>query len=131
MKLTDWLNRGSAGRRATMASYKQGLGLAASNNASAAIEAYTAAIEHDEAPEDVIAMALYNRALLLAASSTPERAIADLKIVRAMPNAPFSVKVAAKRRLGRMQHQTDVAASSRLNSMKSDSQVELPEATDG
>ena len=75
-----------------------------------ALLAYAKAIEADDAPDDVRAMALYNRALLLAAEGKMDLALSDLKAVMKMPIPMQGVKLAAKRRLDRLEHRRDAAA---------------------
>ena len=75
--------------------------------------AYTSAINLDDAPKDVKAMALYNRALLFAAQGDSSKAVADLNAIMAMPIRVRGVTVAAKRRLERLHHRQDAAADAR------------------
>jgi tetratricopeptide (TPR) repeat protein len=102
-----WLFGGRSVRSSVLALYKRGLANDEKHDPQAALEAYTAAIDLQDAPEDVRAMALYNRALLLAAAGETVKAIADLHALLAIPLPLREVKSAARRRLDRMQHQHD------------------------
>ena len=64
--------------------------------------AFTQAIENADAPNDVRAMALYNRAILHSAMHNEAEAIRDLKELLAHPGAAASVRLEAKRKLFRM-----------------------------
>jgi hypothetical protein len=93
-----------------MSLYKLGLARTEKKDSTGAMSAYTSAIELPEAPEDVKAMALYNRALLFAAAGKADQALADLEAVMAMPVPLHDVKLAARRRLERLQNRQDAAA---------------------
>ena len=71
--------------------------------------AYISAINLGDAPEDVKAMALYNRALLFAAQGDNSKAAADLNAIMAMPIRVRGVTTAAKQRLERLHHRQDAA----------------------
>jgi hypothetical protein len=76
------------------------------NDYDAAMDAYTAAIEMREAPADLKAMTLYNRALLYGAANQVPKAIQDLDAVLTMAGAPNKVKSAARQKLDRMQRRS-------------------------
>lgn len=80
-----------------------------------AMAAYSEAINLEAIPDDVKAMALYNRALLFAAKGEPDNAAADLNAIMAMPSPVRGVTDAAKRRLERLQRRQDAADSARSN----------------
>lgn len=104
-----WLWPRSA-RSEAVSRYKEGLACAEKKDSKGAMEAYTLAIESLDAPDDVKAMAFYNRALILAAEGETDKALADLQAVMEMPIQLRDVKLAARRRLERLQHRRDVAA---------------------
>jgi hypothetical protein len=56
-------------------------------------------------------MALYNRALLFTAADNFSAAVDDLNAVLAMQDPLREIKLAARRRLDRMQHQRTVAGT--------------------
>ena len=97
-------------RNEALSLYKLGMARAENNDSTGAMDAYTSAIELPEAPGDVKAMALYNRALLFAADGKTDKALADLDAVMEMPIPLHDVKLAARRRLERLQHRQDAAA---------------------
>jgi tetratricopeptide (TPR) repeat protein len=101
-----WLWPNSA-RGDAMSLYRQGLASAEKKNFKAAKAAYTLAIKSPDAPDDVKAMALYNRALVLAADGAIEEAVADLQIVMNFPGTLHTIKVAARRRLERLKNRRD------------------------
>jgi hypothetical protein len=75
--------------------------------------AYSAAISLASAPDDIRAMALYNRALLFDAKGEHSKAAADLNAIMLMTTPVRGVTVAARRRLERLQHRQDAADSAR------------------
>ena len=115
MKLFQWLIGRHSVRSTAMSRYKRGLARVAKRDPLGAMDAFTSAIELPNAPDDVKAMAMYNRALLLAGTGDAANAIADLNAVMTMPAALRSIKVAAKRRLDRMQRQKDSSAITDVN----------------
>ena len=119
MNFFHWLIAGHSARSAVLSHYKRGLARAEKHDERGAMEAYTAAIDLPDAPEDVRAMALYNRALLFAAAGKTAKAVADLNAVLAIPLPLHDVKTAARRRLGRMQHHHNATAAVRLNARAS------------
>jgi len=72
-----------------------------------AIDDYSAAINLADTSPDVQAMALYNRALVLAASKDSTLATDDLKAVLAMADVPANVKAAARDKLRRIERFAD------------------------
>jgi hypothetical protein len=86
-----------------MARYRQGLDYASKKDHIAALEQYTAAIELVDAPADIRAMALYNRAVIHSAMHDDAKAIRDLEELLSSPGAAASVRLEAKRKLVRME----------------------------
>lgn len=72
-----------------------------------AIQDYSSAVATSDVPPDVKAMALYNRAMVYAASGDIAHAVDDLNAVLAMPQALAHVKTEARRKLVRMQRRSD------------------------
>jgi hypothetical protein len=95
----------SARGRAT-ALYKRGVDKAEGRDLEGAIEDYTAVIDLKGAPPDVIAMALFNRALAYSHEHDDTKATADLDRVLAMPGATQKVISAAHEKLHRMKRRT-------------------------
>jgi hypothetical protein len=112
MNLLRWILPRSR-RGEVMSLYKRGITRAEKHDAAGAMAAYTSAIEMTDAPEDLRAMALYNRALLLAAKGKTEQALADLKLIIDLPITQRDVKLAARRRVERLEHR--LAAVARAN----------------
>jgi len=96
-------------RSDAMSLYKIGLSCGERKDLAGAMSAYTLAIELPDTPDDVKAMSLYNRALILAAEGANEKALADLRVVMEMPVSLHVIKLAAKRRLERLQNRQDAA----------------------
>ena len=113
MGIFSWLTGRRSVRGSVLALYKRGLSRAVKHDPDGAMEAYSAAIKQPDAPEDLKAMALYNRALLFAAEGEDAKAVADLEAVLATPAELREIKAAAKRRLERMQHRKDLTAELR------------------
>lgn len=90
--------------------YRRGLACAEKQDSQGAMSAYTTAIEHADASDDVKAMALYNRALLFAAEGKTDQALADLEAVMDMPVPLREIKLAARRRLERLRHRQEATA---------------------
>jgi hypothetical protein len=113
MNLFNWWHGWRSIRREALSLYREGLALAEKHDSDGAMAAYTAVINLGDAPQDVKAMALYNRALLFAAQGDSSKAAADLNAIVAMPTPVRGVTVAAKRRLERLQHREDAASDAR------------------
>jgi hypothetical protein len=105
MNFFKWLTRADSVHDVVLSLCKQGLACAIRHDRKGARDAYTAAIDMRDAPADLRAMALYNRALLYAASNEIPKAIQDLNAVLAMTAAPHKVTSAAKQKLDRIQRQ--------------------------
>ena len=90
-------------RSDALALYKEGMACGEKKDAKGALQAFTQAIQTADAPEDVRAMALYNRALLFAAEGKSDSALSDLHDVMKMSVPSNGVKLAAKRRLERLE----------------------------
>ena len=113
MNLFQWLYAWRSIRSEAMRLYRLGLARDKKGDSDGALAAYSSAISLANAPDDVKAMALYNRALLFAARGDRHKAAADLNAVMAMPTSVRGVTAAARRRLERLQHRQDVADSAR------------------
>lgn len=84
------------------------------NSPVAAIESYTNAIELPDAPGDVVAMAIFNRALALVACGDFAQGVDDLGTVLEMPSAPEKVKRLARQKLAKRESNLRRNAASRL-----------------
>jgi len=76
-----------------------------------------------EAPANLRAMALYNRALLYAAANEIPDAMQDLGEVLAMEASPHKVKLAARQKIDRMQRRHYVCSAPRLHTHAPSRQV--------
>jgi hypothetical protein len=97
-------------RSDAMSQYKKGLACSDKKDLTGAMGAYTSAIELPDAPDDVKAMALYNRALVFAAYGRIEQALVDLQTVLDIPVALAAIKLAARRRIERLKNRCDTPA---------------------
>jgi hypothetical protein len=113
MNLFRWLFAWRSIRSEAMHLYRLGLARDKKGDADGAIAAYSSAISLDNAPDDVKAMALYNRALLFAAQGDQSKAATDLNAIMVMPTSVRGVTDAARRRLERLQRRQDAADSAR------------------
>ena len=123
MNFFKWLTRGNSVHDVVLSLYKRGLASAMNHDQKGARDAYTAAIDMPDAPTDLRAMALYNRALLYAAAKEIPRAIQDLNAVLAMTVPLHKVKLAARQKLDRMQRRDCTDTAPRLSVRVSSSQV--------
>ena len=111
MNLFRWLFAWRSIRSEAMHNYRLGLARDKKGDSDGAISAYSSVISLDNAPDDVKAMALYNRALLFDAQGDHSKAAADLNAIMVMPTSIRGVTDAARRRLDRLQRRHDAAAS--------------------
>jgi hypothetical protein len=118
MSLVQWLFRSRSARSVALSLYKSGLKCTKKNDPQGAMTNFTAAVESPGAPDDLRAMALYNRALLFTAADNFSAAVDDLNAVLAMQDPLREIKLAARRRLDRMQHQRTVAGNLAAHSQK-------------
>lgn len=107
MNLFRWVQSLFTRRGHALAEYRSGMKKANQKDFSGAIADYTTAIESDDTPPDVRAMATYNRALAYSALDENEKAASDLDAVLKMPGVANSVKTAAMRRRERVQQRSD------------------------
>jgi hypothetical protein len=106
---TRWLWPHSA-RSDAISLYKKGLACSEQKDVTGAMDAYTLAIELPDVPDDVKAMALYNRALVLAANGAVDKALTDLQVVMDLPFPLHEIKLAARRRVERLKSRCEAAA---------------------
>ena len=115
MNFFKWLTPSTSIHDVVLSLYKRGLVSAMNHDQKGARDAFTAAIDIRDAPADLRAMALYNRALLSGAANEIRKAIQDLNAVLAMTAAPQKVKSAARLRLDRMQRRNYMDTAPRLH----------------
>jgi hypothetical protein len=102
MNILTWLKSLFSRRERSLAGYRSGMIKAKKGDFAGAIVDYTQTLESQGTPPDVVAMALYNRALAYSAIHEDAKAALDLKNVLAMPGLPESIKVAAGQRQERI-----------------------------
>jgi hypothetical protein len=118
MSLVQWLFRGRSARSDALSLCKRGITRTKKHDQKGAMQDFTAAINSPGAPDDLRAMALYNRALLFTAGDNYSAAVDDLTAVLAMADPLREIKLAARRRLDRMQHRRSVVGSLAAQSLK-------------
>ena len=83
--------------------YKRGMAKAKKDDHQGAINDYTTMIGIPGAPADLMAMALYNRALVYLTTGDDRKGEGDLDAVLAMNEAGVNVKTMARQKLARME----------------------------
>ena len=86
-----------------MSLYKRGMAKAKNHDHEGALEDYTTMIGMPGTPADLLAMVLYNRALVYVATGDDQKGVADLDAVLAMNEALVNVKTMARQKLARME----------------------------
>jgi hypothetical protein len=114
MNFFKWLTGANSVHDVVLSLYKRGIACAMKHDQKGARDAYTAAIDMRDAPTDLRAMALYNRALLYADVNEFPKATQDLNAVLAMTVAPHQVKSAARQKLDRMRRRDYMSTAPRL-----------------
>ncbi len=103
MNVINWLTTRFSLRGKSLALYKRGMTKAAKQDHQGAIDDYTAAIAMPGIPTDVIAMVLYNRALVYVSSGDNCKGTDDLEAVLAMSEPLINIKTMARHKLARME----------------------------
>jgi lipoprotein NlpI len=102
MRFISWFRSRLSTRYRAMSQYRLGMNNAQRHNHQGAIIDYTTVIEMADAPADIRAMALYNRALVYDAIDDQARAVADLGQVLTMSGTSEQVRTEARRKITRM-----------------------------
>ncbi len=87
--------------------YQRGMIKAKLRDQDSAIADYTAVIDMLDAPDDIRAMARYNRSIAYTASHHHTEAIDDLQQLLEMKSAATNVRTAARRQFVRIQRSSD------------------------
>lgn len=103
MNLLNWLAKSFSHRGKAISLYKRGMVNAKRSDHQGALEHYTTAIGMPGMPADLLAMVLFNRALVYVAAGDEPKGSADLNAVLAMNKAPVNVKTMARQKLVRME----------------------------
>ena len=89
-------------RAKSLSVFRGGLSKAKAGDFQGAILEYSKVIDAPSNPPDLVAMAMYNRALAYSAIGNEERAAEDLKRVLRMPELPENIKTSAIQRQERI-----------------------------
>ncbi len=106
MSVAEWFKRRFSKAPTAMSLYKAGMEKAQQQDNDGAISNYSRAIELADCPVDVKAMALYNRAVVLAANKEIDQAIDDLNAVLKMNGASVKVQKAASQKLDKIRRRS-------------------------
>lgn len=99
MSVFQWIKGLFTRRGKALSIYRRGMGLAKERDHKGAIAEYTTAIELEDVPGDVKAMALFNRGLVHMAAGAYGKSVEDLEEVLAMDEAPENVKTMARQKI--------------------------------
>lgn len=102
MNVRNWLANCFSGRGKATGLYKRGMRKAKKHDHQGAIEDYTELIGMPGTPPDLMAMVLYNRALVYVASGDDRKGADDLGAVLGMNETLVNVKTMARRQLARI-----------------------------
>ena len=86
-----------------MALYKRGIAKAKKHDHQGALDDYTTTVGIPGVSADLMAMALYNRALVYVATGDNQKGAADLDAVLAMKETLINIKTMARMKLARME----------------------------
>ena len=103
MNIFQWFTRYFSSHGKAMSLYKRGMAKAKKHDHEGALEDYTTMIGMPDTPADLLAMVLYNRALVYVAAGDDQKGAADLDAVLAMNESLVNVKTMARQKLARMQ----------------------------
>ena len=103
MIIFDWFTGGFSNHGKALYLYKRGMAKAKKRDHQGALEDYTTTIGMPGTPADLLAMVLYNRALVYVAAGDERKGAADLDAVLAMNEALVNVKTMARQKLARME----------------------------
>lgn len=102
MGMFDWLKSRFSSRAKLIALYRNGMSKAKKGDFSGAVLDYTATIKAESISNDILGMALYNRALAYSAMHENDKAAEDLTRALRIPGLPENIKVAAIQRQERI-----------------------------
>ncbi|MEZ6119847.1 MAG: hypothetical protein R3C28_25215 [Pirellulaceae bacterium] len=103
MNMIHWLTSRFSGHGKAISLYKRGMARAKKHDHQGALRDYTTAIEVPGAPTGLLAMVLYNRALVYVATGNERKGAADLDAVLAMNEALVNVKTMARQKLAKIE----------------------------
>lgn len=102
MNILHWLISCFSDRAKAVSLYKRGMAKAKKHDHQGALKDYTTTIGMPGTPADLLAMVLYNRALVYVAVGDEHKGTADLDAVLAMNAVLVNVKAMARQKLARM-----------------------------
>src|SRR4051794_18178434 len=102
MSLMRWVMSLLSHRGKSLSLYRAGMAKANKRDYAGAIADYSAAIKMRDIPDDVKAMATYNRALAYSATHQDAKAAEDLAAVLDMPGLSSKIKTEAQQRRDRI-----------------------------
>ena len=102
MRFGRWLNSFFTQRGHALAHYRSAMKKAGAHDYVGAIADYSLTIDGKDTPNDIRAMATYNRALAYSAIKEDGKAARDLEAVLRMPGVPKRIETAALRRVQRV-----------------------------
>ena len=103
MNVFDWLTSSFSNRGRALSLYKRGMAKAKKHDHQGAVEDYSTTIGMPDTPADLMAMLLYNRALVHVAAGNNRKGADDLEAVLAMNETLVNVKTMARQKLVRME----------------------------
>lgn len=103
MNIFSWLIDCLLGRVKAASLYKRGMTRAKKHDHQGALEDYTATIEMPGTSADLLAMVLYNRALVYVALGDERKGLADLDSVLAMSEALVNIKTMARQKRAKVE----------------------------
>ena len=103
MNVFAWLTSCYSNRSKALSLYRRGMAKAKRHDHQGAIEDYTTTIGMPQTPADLMAMLLYNRALVHVATGNNRKGADDLEAVLAMKESFVNVKTMARQKLVRME----------------------------
>lgn len=102
MSFVSWIKNRLSHRGKALSLYRSGMAKANKHDYGGAIADYSDAIQSPHIPDDVKAMALYNRALAYSAIHEEEKSDEDLTAVLEMPGLAKNIKMEAQERRERI-----------------------------
>jgi hypothetical protein len=111
MSFTSWVKSCLSHRGKALSLYRSGVAKANKCDYDGAITDYSTAIQAPNVPNDVKAMAMYNRALAYSAIHEDAKAAEDLVAVLEMPGLPANITSHAKERRERMRRRDEKRAN--------------------
>lgn len=102
MGILNWLKGRFSSRAKFLAMYRDGMSKAKRGDFAGAVSDYTAVINAAGITNDILGMALYNRALAYSSLHENNKAADDLAKVASIPGLPENIKLAASQRQERI-----------------------------